>query len=427
MTAVIGIINKSAAAIAADSAVTITGPRGPKIYNRSNKIFRLSNKHPVGLMIYNQGQFMGTPWETIIKLYRKIQGEVDLPKLEDYKDNFLEFLKNSHLNFYGGEQQEKKFLAVFTQQVVNSVVNTVISEFQANPPGDFQTEFPKRIELSINNQLALKTDENGISPEFKDFTMEEFEKKGFVGISSAFQQVTQRIGLPMPKELIPKMKELVFKIIREGSTFNFYTGLVFTGFGVKDLYPAICAIQVSIVINNRLRYFDDKRGTVRISDGLESAIRPFAQKDVIDTVLAGADPGLLNLFYKQFKTFITQNNSEIASLVDKVDPSLAKKIREINLAPVANKLNMLISQQIKTTYINPMMGAVGTLSKEDLAEMAESLIYLTYLKRRFSFSEESVGGPVDVAIITKCDGFVWIKRKHYFPIELNQHFLKNYH
>ena len=37
MTAVIGIINKSAAAIATDSAVTVTGPIGPKIFNRANK------------------------------------------------------------------------------------------------------------------------------------------------------------------------------------------------------------------------------------------------------------------------------------------------------------------------------------------------------------------------------------------------------
>ncbi|MBK8110759.1 MAG: hypothetical protein IPK46_10755 [Saprospiraceae bacterium] len=68
------------------------------------------------------------------------------------------------------------------------------------------------------------------------------------------------------------------------------------------------------------------------------------------------------------------------------------------------------------------MNAVSNLAKEDLSEMAESLIYLTYLKRRITFAEESVGGPVDVAVISKGDGFVWIKRKHYFRPELNQHF-----
>ncbi len=30
-----------------------------------------------------------------------------------------------------------------------------------------------------------------------------------------------------------------------------------------------------------------------------------------------------------------------------------------------------------------------------------------------------VGGPVDVAVISKGDGFIWIKRKHYFNPKLN--------
>ena len=72
MTAVIGIINKQAAAIAADSAVTVSGPNGSKVFNRANKIFRISKRFPVGLMIYNYGEFMGTPWETIIKLLEVI-------------------------------------------------------------------------------------------------------------------------------------------------------------------------------------------------------------------------------------------------------------------------------------------------------------------------------------------------------------------
>ena len=58
--------------------------------------------------------------------------------------------------------------------------------------------------------------------------------------------------------------------------------------------------------------------------------------------------------------------------------------------------------------------------------MAESLIYLTYLKRRISSEEESVGGPIDVAIISKGDGFIWKKRKHYFNEDLNKHFMSNY-
>jgi hypothetical protein len=40
---------------------------------------------------------------------------------------------------------------------------------------------------------------------------------------------------------------------------------------------------------------------------------------------------------------------------------------------------------------------------------------------------ETVGGPVDVALISKGDGFIWIKRKHYFKAELNPQFFANYY
>jgi len=51
------------------------------------------------------------------------------------------------------------------------------------------------------------------------------------------------------------------------------------------------------------------------------------------------------------------------------------------------------------------------------------LINLTSFKMKFSVGTESVGGPVDVAAITKGDGFIWIKRKHYFEPALNPHFI----
>ena len=59
---------------------------------------------------------------------------------------------------------------------------------------------------------------------------------------------------------------------------------------------------------------------------------------------------------------------------------------------------------------------------DDLVNMAENLILLTGLKRRITSSEETVGGPVDVAIISKDDGFIWIKKKQYFDKGLNPHY-----
>jgi hypothetical protein len=61
-----------------------------------------------------------------------------------------------------------------------------------------------------------------------------------------------------------------------------------------------------------------------------------------------------------------------------------------------------------------------------LAHLAESLVELTSLHRRVSRDIETVGGPIDVAIISKSDGFVWVKRKFYFDPKYNPQFAQNY-
>ena len=70
------------------------------------------------------------------------------------------------------------------------------------------------------------------------------------------------------------------------------------------------------------------------------------------------------------------------------------------------------------------MSIVALLPKEELAELAEALVNLTSFKRRVTPAAETVGGPVDVAVISKGDGLVWLKRKHYFPPELNPRYFR---
>ena len=69
---------------------------------------------------------------------------------------------------------------------------------------------------------------------------------------------------------------------------------------------------------------------------------------------------------------------------------------------------------------------VGSLSISELAQVASTLVNLSLFEQRLSFERETVGGPVDVAVISKGDGFIWIDRKHYFKRELNEHFFGNY-
>ena len=51
---------------------------------------------------------------------------------------------------------------------------------------------------------------------------------------------------------------------------------------------------------------------------------------------------------------------------------------------------------------------------QDMAQLAENLIAMTSFERHMTFSDEGVGGPIDLAVITKNNGFTWLSRKSWY-------------
>ena len=72
-----------------------------------------------------------------------------------------------------------------------------------------------------------------------------------------------------------------------------------------------------------------------------------------------------------------------------------------------------ISAQIQNNNVNPIFKSVDLLPLSEMAFLAENLVNITSLKRLYSLDgrQQTVGGPTDVAIISKGDGFVWVKNK----------------
>lgn len=56
---------------------------------------------------------------------------------------------------------------------------------------------------------------------------------------------------------------------------------------------------------------------------------------------------------------------------------------------------------------------------QDAIDLAEFLVDLTIKFSRFMPGASTVGGPIDIAAITKHEGFRWIKRKHYYSVAVN--------
>lgn len=76
---------------------------------------------------------------------------------------------------------------------------------------------------------------------------------------------------------------------------------------------------------------------------------------------------------------------------------------------VINPVNRLLDVNLKRLKKN-----LKDYDVRAMAELAESVINLTGFQRILTFEQEGVGGPVDVAGITKNDGFTWLRRKSWY-------------
>ena len=81
----------SAVAMAADSIVNINGN---KTYEGVNKLFMLSKNPPMGIMIYNNANFISIPFETLIKYFRyKFENDKSLDTVDDFRNKLKSIWK----------------------------------------------------------------------------------------------------------------------------------------------------------------------------------------------------------------------------------------------------------------------------------------------------------------------------------------------
>lgn len=60
-----------------------------------------------------------------------------------------------------------------------------------------------------------------------------------------------------------------------------------------------------------------------------------------------------------------------------------------------------------------------TMPPRDAIDLADFLVETTKRFVRFLPGADTVGGDADIAVVTKYEGFKWIRRKHFYPAALN--------
>jgi len=150
---------------------------------------------------------------------------------------------------------------------------------------------------------------------------------------------------------------------------------------------------------------------------------------MVGTFMEGIDPSFGKTITSYMEEILNKIPEEILGNI-KLASGQNKTNIEKTLKKACKNMGSFFKSKMRdyshSEHISPIMNAVSVLPKDELAKMAESLVSITSFKRKITLEAESVGGPIDVAVISKGDGFIWVQRKHYFKPELNHSFLSNY-
>jgi hypothetical protein len=130
-------------------------------------------------------------------------------------------------------------------------------------------------------------------------------------------------------------------------------------------------------------------------------IIPFGQREIIDTIIRGIHPdlagNLLTLLASSLKAHTRRS-----------------KGTDDNISGIVERFQNDVRKEISEEYSEPLMTAVSVMPRQEPVMMAEVLVSLTAFRAHASVGEEeTVAGPIDVAILSKSEGFIWVKRKRF--------------
>ena len=213
-------------------------------------------------------------------------------------------------------------------------------------------------------------------------------------------------GFPSLIEYIRDLMGFVNSDILEG-TESFKpseaTYLVFAGYAENDSYPSICCCEVPEVKNGKISCLLPKDFQA-ISDKRESAVFALGMPYIIDSIKYGIQEERIDPISRQFPCMLTDMLYKVGRF---------EQAQIIDRGRITCKVQEQI-QEYKVKHYSKWLEVIKKYDLRDMAALAENLIKATALHRKITFQQENVGGLVDLALITRNDGFQWLNRKSWY-------------
>jgi hypothetical protein len=413
MTSEVLILNKRAAIVAADSAITSSGGKGQPRYSKSaTKVFDLSEGGSIAAAFFGNALLDTVPWELAIKQFRRHLGKEKFATTKEYLEALVGFLSGNQTLF------PTPLLDKITEQQFDSSLLFIVKHIRGLDANIFDANRPLvdrqvlwRVAADTTRQLITA---DGVLPMLSVDKMD-------AAIADPLWKERARDQLSRVADLdavdAPELAELAHRLrYCRTDLASSKAGLVVVGYGEDEIFPSFREVKVFGHVSDELAYEDAKHYSVTHLGA--AMIQPLAQTSMIDMFTDGFGASLQAIIERASRRALEAVISDLSAQGIQIPLGVSEGILDTR-----HEAFMLEWRRENwAENFTPLISVISTLDVQEMAHLAETLLVLESLKERVTSPTEEVGGPIDVAAITKAEGLVWIKRKHYFDSQINMRY-----
>lgn len=400
MTSQLILMNGFGVAVASDSVVTMGGNR--RTYDTAEKVIPLPSPHGVAVLHSGSVRLHGLPFSVLVSEWASSLGASALRSIEQYRASFLGWLESNH-QWFSTEVEFNDFLyqLVEAYQVIREEMLEVAED------GDPRTPEEKVLEV-----ITLWNEDLTSGAEF------ESASEGWVESVWQTRETAIREKLEFWFDDVARSPEIDQMIInysrnyiRQGLPLLRAT-LAFVGYGREEILPAWATVIVAGFLEGQLLTIEGSSQSGDPSYPRYFGIVPLGQTEAIDLFLKGEDQGSVNCARRAAAREI---DAGLQSIHESIEDAVTLELIDAKFNEMQERVRTGIHeeswQRSQEMFLEPLRSAIAGLPVADLAAVAKSLVELQALRQTTTAEIGTVGGPIDVATISRDEGFRWIRHK----------------
>jgi len=411
MTSQVLLINPLSVAIASDSVISQRdGENTFKTRDTSEKILPLPN-HCIAVMTSGDSELAGYPIESLLWEWSRTLN-TPLDTVDHYLNSFLKWLEKlpEMSNVNTQKQMYERLVDNFLNRLWKATADWEVTKRESN---DISEEYRDENEVSFSED-SLKDLDSRIDV-WVDWVknldvLTGLDESWSRGTYFQFADLAnERINYWLDDRLISdgNLSKIQNAIQRLAANYvpTYSIGVVFAGFGNKDLLPKCVYTDIFDVLAGRTRhskvaatgggyhFFGQWRHSVQFIRGIDSefqrkAVQKFAHL-------------MIEKFENDERLSFTPQQSE-----GEETASISDFCHELS-----REIDDYFEEYAQHNFTDPFMNVIRLSPESDLGRLAHTLIEIEAIRQSINETTPTVGGPIDVAVISKVNGFRWVQHK----------------